>query len=154
MGEFKGINNIRKRRLTKEPEGFFLEAPEEYYNCGICGETTTGDRAWWNLDGIRCADCQRNIKEGVIPDEIHRNDDIWIKDWMLTSDSYFDINSSTIRKLRRQGLLHGRDLKRDDGTVYFTAYMIDENKEFLEKYPRKPRQKMIITDLSGNKVEI
>lgn len=154
MGEVKGIKNVRIRRLKKEPEGFFLESDEGFYSCGICGDTTPGNKIWWNLDGLKCADCQRSIKEGVIPIEIHKNDDIWIKDWQLTSEYDFGINSSTVRKLRRQELLHGRDLKREDGSIYFTVYLIEENKEFLEKYHRKERPKMTITDLLGNKIEL
>lgn len=153
-GEFKGVQNVRERRLKHEPDGFFLESEEGTYSCGICGEHTPGNRTWWNLDGVRCTDCQRNIKEGVISAEIHKNRDTWIKDWELSSEYEFNIHPSTVKKLKRQGLLHGRDLKREDGTVYFTAYLISENKEFLEKYPRKPKQRMIITDLLGNKVEI
>jgi len=151
-GEFKGIENVRKRRLTKEPEGFFLESKDDIYTCRICKENTPGNKTWWNLDGVRCADCQRNIKEGVIPAEIHKNDESWIPEWQLSS--YYNVHTSSVKKLRREGLLHGRDLKREDGTVYFTVYLVNENKEFLKKYPREPRQKMILTDLLGDKVEI
>ncbi len=154
MGEFKGIQNVRERRLKKEPEGFFLDSPEESYQCGICGESSPGNKTWWNLDGVRCSDCQRNINEDIIPAEIHKNDDICIKDWELSSEYEFNIHPSTVRKLRKEGILHGRDLKREDGTVYFTVYLNDENKKFLKKYSRKPRQRMVITDLLGNKVEI
>ncbi len=154
IGEFEGIQNTRKRRLTKDPEGFFLDSPEDFYTCGICGENIAGNRTWWNLDGVRCADCQRNIKEGIIPAEIHKNSDLYIKDWQLISDSYFNINGSTVKKLRREGLLHGGDLKREDGTVYCTVYLLDENKEFLKKYPRKPERKWVMTDLLGDEVEI
>ncbi len=153
-GEFKGIQNVRERRLEKEPDGFFLESQDDYYNCGICGESMAGNKTWWNLDGVRCADCQRNIKEGVISAEIHKKDDIWIKDWQLSSEYDFNLHSMTVRKLRREGLLHGRDLKREDGSIYFTVFLIEENKEFLKKYPRKPRNKTVIKDLLGDKVEL
>jgi len=152
-GEFQGIKNTRERRLKKEPEGFFLEE-DGYYTCQICGENYHGNKIWWNLEGIRCADCWRNIKEGVIPPLIWDNDSIWIKDWQISSDSDFDIHPSTARKLRRKGILNGRDLKREDGTIYCTIYLVEENKEFLKKYPRKPKQKFIVTDLLGEKLEL
>lgn len=154
MGEFKGINNIRERRLKNEPNGFFLESKDDHYSCGICGESTPGDKTWWNLDGVRCADCQRNIMEGVIPSEIHKNRDLWIKDWELSYENEFDIHPSTVRKLKREGFLRGRELKREDGTVYFTVYLNKENKELIEKYPRKHKQTFTITDLLGNKIEL
>ncbi len=155
MGEHRGIENVRIRRLEKEPEGFFLNEDEGPYTCAICGENHDGNKSWWNLDGLRCADCWRNIKVGVIPPLKSRyEDDVYFGNWQLSSDNDFDIHSSTVRKLRRQGLLHGRDLKREDGTIYCTVYLIEDNKEFLEKYPRKPRKGRIITDLLGNKLEL
>jgi|Napbiome12C3dose_1001474.scaffolds.fasta_scaffold00001_70 hypothetical protein len=153
-GEFKGIENVRKRRLEKEPEGFFLEGGEGPYSCWICGENRYGSEIWWNLDGLRCVDCWRNIKEGVIPSLKHRydNGNTYFQDWQIKSD--FGIHSSTARKLRREGLLYGRDLKKENGSIYCTIYLDEENKEFLEKYPRLPKQKFIITDLEGKEIEL
>ena len=61
----------RKLRLEKEPNGFFLEVSEGPLGCGICGRQHPGNEIWWNLDGLRCSDCWRNIKEGVIPSLKH-----------------------------------------------------------------------------------
>ncbi|HHT9136998.1 MAG TPA: hypothetical protein ACFYEK_07110 [Candidatus Wunengus sp. YC60] len=154
LGESKGIENIRKRRLEKEPEGFFLEDNDDWYQCGICRESCPSGKTWWNLNGIRCADCQRNLKAGVIPEEIHKDDVVWIENWRLTSKDHFNIHASTLAKLRRDGLLHGRDLKREDGTVYFTVYLIEENKKFLELYHEKPQPKHYTIDLLGNQIEL
>jgi len=63
-GKHAGMENMRNRRLKKEPEGFFLEASEGPLTCGICGEHYYGNEMWWNLDGIRCKDYWRNIKDG------------------------------------------------------------------------------------------
>jgi DNA-directed RNA polymerase subunit RPC12/RpoP len=68
------IEARRTKRLEKEPEGFFLDATEGPYTCGICGENHCGNEIWWNLDGLRCTNCWRNIKEGVIPSLKHRYD--------------------------------------------------------------------------------
>jgi DNA-directed RNA polymerase subunit RPC12/RpoP len=138
-GEFAGIEATRKRRLEKDPEGFFLDDGKGPYSCGICGDNYYGKDIWWNLDGLRCRDCWRNIKEGIIPSLKYRYDKYknYFQDWELSSN--FSLHSATARKLKREGLLHGRDLKRQDGSVYCTIYLMDENKEFLEKYPRKPK---------------
>ncbi len=156
LAESKGVEDIRKKRLQHEPEGFFLQEDEGPYTCSICDENHYGNEMWWNLHGLRCVDCWRNIKEGVIPSLPYRykSDGVYFQNWQITSDSDFNIHPSTARKLRRQGLLLGRDLKRIDGVVYCTVYLNEENKEFLEKYPRKPRQKWILTDLLGKKVEV
>ncbi len=134
-GEFKGIEDMRKRRLTKEPDGFFLDANEGPYNCNICYESIRGDKTWWNLDGIRCENCWRNIQEGVIPSLSYKNDDDWIKDWQLKSN--YGVHTSTRNKLLKEGVLHPRELKTVEGKVYFRVYIVEENKEFFEKYPKQ-----------------
>lgn len=154
MGQHEGIENMRKRRLEKEPDGFFLEASEGPYNCGICGELTQGNDTWWNLDGLRCRDCWRNIQDGTIPSLKHRysSDDTYYQDWQISSD--FSIHSSTIRKLKREGLLHGRDLKRPDSTVYCTIYLAEENRDFLAKYPKKSKLNVEFINTGGKKVQL
>ncbi len=152
-GKHIGIENVRKRRLKNEPEGFFLEASEGPYTCGICQETTPGNKIWWNLDGLRCADCWRNIKESVIPPLTWDHDnEVWIKDWEIKSD--YSIHPGTRKKLEREGILRGRHLKREDGTTYCTVYLVEENKEFFEKHPKKPAMKMTYTDPDGKEVEL
>lgn len=154
IGQHEGIETIRKRRLKDEPEGFFLEASEGPYSCGICGENRPGNEIWWNLDSLRCTDCWRNIKEGVIPSLKHMydNDNTWFQGWNLRSD--YSIHVGTVRKLRREGLLHGRDLKRKDGLVYCTVYLVSENKEFLKKYPKKPKIKVEFINAEKTQIKL
>jgi len=156
-GEQEGIKAVRKRRLEKEPEGFFLDG-DGNYNCGICGTGHYGNDIWWNLDGIRCRDCWRNIKEGVIPPlkkGKYDNEGEWITNWQLKSSH--NVTAPLAKKLRKQGLLHGRDLKNEDGSTYCTIYLESENQEFLKKYPRqkKGENKTILTlDISGHVVQV
>lgn len=151
VGQHKGIENMRKRRLEKEPKGFFLQVDEGPLNCMICKELTPGNKIWWDLSGIKCTDCQRNIDEGVIPAEIVKNDELWIREWQFQGD--YSIHGSTRRKIEREGLLKGRVLKRQDGTAYCTVYLKSENEEFLKKYPKKPKIKMTYVDPQGRKAE-
>jgi len=157
QGEHEGIDATRKRRLEKEPEGFFLDA-DGYLTCGICYEGHYGNEIWWNLDGIRCADCWNNIKEGVIPPlkkDLFENEDEWISISQLKSRH--DIHPSSVKKLRREGLLHGRDLKRANGSIYQTIYLVCDNQEFLKKYPRKKEERntsINTLDISGHVVKI
>lgn len=53
----------RKKRLEKEPEGFHLEENEGIYNCRICHKAVSGKNAWWDLNGVKCLDCQKNTHE-------------------------------------------------------------------------------------------
>lgn len=154
-GRHAGIENMRKRRLKKEPEGFFLEASEGPLTCSICGEHYYGNAMWWNLDGTRCKDCWRNIKEGVIPSLTPRYDDKsnWFESWQIKSNH--GVHPSSVRKLVREGLLHSRDLKRKDGSVYYTVYLVSENQEFLKKYPKqKSKKKISIPDNKGNEINL
>ncbi|MFA5933425.1 MAG: hypothetical protein WC826_05160 [Microgenomates group bacterium] len=156
-GEQEGIEAARKRRLEKEPEGFPLDK-EDHYNCSICYGGHYGDEMWWNLDGIRCADCWRNIKEGVIPPlkkHLFDNDVEWISNSQLKSD--YNVPTPLVRKLREEGLLHARELKSKNGGTYYTVYLVSENQEFLKKYPKNKKEvnKSILTlDISGHVAQI
>ncbi len=156
-GEQEGIDAVRKRRLEKEPEGFFLDT-DGYYNCQICYQGHYGNEIWWNLDGIRCGDCWRNIKEGLIPPlkkHLFYNEDEWFSSSQIKD--LFDVHPSSVKKLRKEGLLHGRDLKNRQGGTYCTVYLESENQEFLKKHPRKKKEisRSINTlDISGHVVQI
>lgn len=154
-GEFAGIEATRKRRLEKEPEGFFLNDGKGPYTCGLCGELAYGNDIWWNLDGLRCRNCWKNIKEGIIPPLKHKydKDKTYFQDWQIQDD--FGVHPATRGKLKRDGLLKGRDLKNEKGQIYYTIYLVSENQEFLKKYPRKDRKtREIISDGKGNKIKL
>ncbi|PIY71753.1 hypothetical protein COY87_04515 [Candidatus Roizmanbacteria bacterium CG_4_10_14_0_8_um_filter_33_9] len=144
----------RKLRLKKEKiKGFYLDPTESPYTCAICGETKPGNEIWWDLNGLRCADCWRNIQEKVIPPLTWDHDNkIWIHDWQIHSD--YNVHPATARKLRRLEELHGIDLKRGDGSIYCTVYLVSENKKFLKKYSKKPAMKVEYIDPKGNKIQI
>lgn len=136
-GKHAGIDALRKKRLQHEPEGFFLEASEGPYTCAICRENRYGNEIWWTEKTLYCNDCWRNIKEAVIPPLEHDYDNkVWIKDWQIKSQ--YSVQPGTRKKLERQGVLHPRNLKRADGSIYCTVYLIEENQEFLKQYPYKP----------------
>jgi len=41
-------------------------------------------------------------------------------------------------KLEKEGLLHPRKLVNSEGWTYCSVYLLKENKEFFEKYPKQP----------------
>lgn len=147
---------LRKQRLKREKiKGFFLDADEGVYSCGICGENYPGNDIWWNPKGLKCRDCWRNIKNRVIPDLKYKHDhnEVWIQDWQIKSD--YGVHPSTARKLRREGLLNGRDLKRENGIIYCTIYLVKENQEFLKKYHKQDSKiKMTISDSKGKEIQL
>lgn len=129
------IEHRRKLRLKKEPDGFCLEEGEGFYNCRVCYQQVSGKSAWWDLNGVKCLDCQRNINEGVVPSEVCEDHDLVISNWEF-KDKY-GLHPSTVRKLKREGKIKGRELKDKKGTVYHTVYLVSENQGFLKKYPKK-----------------
>jgi len=143
----------RKLRLKKEKvKGFYLDPTEGPYTCAICRENYPGNDIWWNPKGLRCRDCWRNIRNKVIPSLTYDSDDkVWIKEWQLQSD--YGLHPATRSKLRRQGLLKGRDLKRSDGSIYCTVYLIKENEEFFKKYPKKPSMKVQFVNANNKKAK-
>jgi hypothetical protein len=136
--EFEATERIRKRRLKNEPEGFFLNDGGRGYTCGICRESHDGEDIWWRPDGLRCRDCWRNIQEGVIP-VFDLRKEWWDEEYFTRFDVnyYYGAHPSSIKKLRREGILVGRDLKDEKGNIYETVFLVRENKKFLEDYPRK-----------------
>jgi hypothetical protein len=129
--EIAETNVRRKKRLEKEPEGFHLDEDEGSYGCRVCNRQVSGSSTWWDLNGVKCLDCQRNIKKGVIPGEICQNDDLVIKNWQL--NSHYGLRWPTVQKLRREGALKGRDLKTTEGVIYHTVYIKNENKKLLKE---------------------
>lgn len=129
--------NIRKRRLKDEPEGFFFERGEGGYTCGICGRSQYSEDIWWREDGLRCRDCWRNIQDGVIP-VLDLKKERWEKEFFGRYEiTERGIHPSSIRKLRRDRTLVGRDLRDVSGSLYCTIYLVSENEEFLDKFPLK-----------------
>jgi len=91
----------------------------------------------------------------VIPSLKARHDDKsnWFESWQIKSNH--GVHPSSVRKLVKEGLLHSRDLKRIDGSVYYTVYLVSENHEFLKKYPKKKSDiKMTISDKDGKSIEL
>lgn len=130
--EYIATKRIRTRRLKDEPDGFFLNDGGRGYTCGICRRTHNGEDIWWRPDGLRCRDCWRNIQEGVIP--VLDLDKEW---WEEEHFDKYDIEKrgvkpSSIKKLIREGVLAGRDLKDSSGSTYWTVFLVSENSNFLK----------------------
>lgn len=142
----------REKRLEKEPKGFHLDEIEGTTSCIVCGDAIAGIQTWWDKNGTKCLDCQRNIDEKNIPSEVCKDRDMYLQDWQTQGD--YSLHSSTVRKLKRQGILHPRELKRKDGSIYYSIYLINENIEFLKKYPKKPSMKVEYVGPKGKTVKL
>jgi len=135
--EYEATKRIRTRRLKNEPDGFYLNDGGRGYTCGICRNHHDGEDIWWRPDGLRCRNCWNNIQEGVIP--VLSLDKEWWEEEHFDKYNIEDrgVHPSSIKKLRREGGLVGRDLKDLSGHIYWTVYLVSENEEFLKKYPKK-----------------
>lgn len=152
-GEMEGKENQRKKRLEQEPEGFILEENgEDFYSCNLCKRSHRGNEIWWNLYGQVCLECHKNLKDGVVPTEIVKDDDLWFSD---SDFKYrFDIHPTTGRKMIRDGLLKGRSLKDSQGYTYFTVFLTSENAEFIKEHPQVGdyKKEYYYLDEKGDKV--
>jgi len=139
LGEHDGVENMRKRRLAKEPEGFLLDASNSSYTCTVCGDQTLSGETWWTPGALWCANCKRNIDKAVIPKLVseEKHEETWLKEFDL--EYHYGLKKQTIRKLEKEGLLHPRKLINSEGWTYCSVYLIKENKEFFMKYPRKSK---------------
>ena len=123
------IDHQRKQRLEKEPRGFHLEEGSTY-SCCICYQQVSGKETWYDQYGIKCMVCQKALKDKVVPKYICTNRDLWLADWELQSK--FGMHSATMRKLIRNGTLHPRIIRREDGTTHFQLFIIKENQVLLK----------------------
>lgn len=153
LGEYDGIERMRKRRLIKEPDGFLLEPSDTTYTCTICHEQSpTGETCWFS-DALWCKECKRNIDEGVVPKLLYFDDD-HDKDWFTESDlKYsFGLKTPTIRKLEKEGILHPRELKNLQGWIYCSVFLLKENKEFFKTH-KKVKKIFIESTIRGSNGE-
>ncbi len=133
--EFEVKEKLRTRRLKDEPDGFYLNDRERGYRCGICGRSHDGEDIWWRPDGLRCRDCWRNIQEGVIP-ILDLGKEAWEKEFFTKYEITHEhgVHHSSIKKLRREGALVGRDLKNAKGRTYCTVYLKEKNQRLGRRF--------------------
>ena len=151
--KFDAEEEQRKEHLKTEPDGFiFKPNGGKGYSCNLCYHSMAGNEAWWNLDGLVCLNCHKNIVDKVIPGYIIHETNTWFSD--TDFDSVFGIHNSTGRKFARQGLLQGRHLKDENDKTYLTVFLNEENQEFIKGHPRIGERKkdMFFFDKYGNKV--
>lgn len=136
LGEFDGIENMRKRRLIKEPDGFLLEPGDSYYSCTICHGSTSPGETWWLPHALWCPNCKKNIDEGVIPKLFSEDDhkETWFRQFDIEYN--YGLKWNQIRKLEREGVLHPRNLINLEGHSYCSVYLLKENKEFFKTHQK------------------
>jgi hypothetical protein len=49
------------------------------------------------------------------------------------------VKPASIKKLRREGVLVGRDLRDSNGSTYWTVFLVSENQKFLKDHLKKER---------------
>jgi len=145
LGEQEGIENMRKRRLAKEPNGFLLEDTGSSYSCTICGNQSLTGETWWYPEARWCINCKRNIDDGVIPRLVseEKHEETWYKEFDL--EYHYGLKKQSIRKLEKEGSLHPRKLINSEGWTYCSVYLLKENKEFFKTHQKVKKAKPIIT---------
>ncbi len=133
--EFATKEMRRQAKLKDNPKGYPIE--EDGYMCLLCRRPITKINGWYDKHGFKCSDCQRAFDKKLVPIKILKDRDSWFADWQIQDE--FGVHPSTARKLARQGLLHGIDLKEKEGGIYLTVYLYRDNQEFLKRYPKKLR---------------
>ena len=149
--EFKAADRLRRKRLEKEPDGFYLEdGSGGDYSCNLCYSSIRGSKTWWTSEGIVCPNCHENIKSGVVPIEILRNNKIHLSKYKLEEE--FKLRPPTIRKYVRTGELIARELKDENGQIYHRVFMVEDNLKFFKSHPEEGRRKWYYLDQKGKAV--
>ncbi len=147
--EFEGKKRLRMKRYKTEPEGFVLETHgNNYYTCNLCHRSIKGNETWWIPEAQLCFDCNRNLKDGIFPVDIFKNNKLCFRMWDIEKE--FGMHNATVRKHIRNGDLVGRALKDEEGKEYYKIFMAEDNVEFFKNHPRKGERKQRWHYLDGN----
>lgn len=120
----------RKRRLKKEPDGFYLDGGP--YSCLICRQNIPVGQAWYDQWGQKCSLCQKAVKERIVPGFVCRARDSWFATWELKSK--FKIHPATARKMVRLGQLKARIVPAENGAPYEYVFLKKENPGLISRY--------------------
>ena len=141
----------RKNKLKDHPKGYPIDE-DGTYGCFLCSAAITRDSGRYDKYGFKCLDCQRAVDKKLIPVRVLKDRESWFADWQIQSD--YGVHPATRGKLRRQGLLHGIDLKTKEGLVYYTVFLCSDNQEFLKKYPKKEKKTVEFIYSGGKKIQL
>jgi hypothetical protein len=136
-------------KLKDSPKGFPLSVNEVGKSCLVCSKYLDTQNSWYDVNGAKCLNCQRNLDNKVAPTIICKSPDVWFKDWQLKSD--LGVHPTTAKRLRNEGKLIAREFTLKNDNVYFRAYLVEENKEFIKtvKWKSKYRTNPIMVDKDG-----
>jgi len=148
--EVEGKDNLRKKRLEKEPKGFAIPVGESY-SCHICFTHIDSTNGWYDKYGFKCLDCQRAVDNGVLPPEVFEEENSWYTNWHVESE--FHIPAPTIKKIVKQGILKPRIVTDDRGKDHAYVFMALENNDLLENYKKKHQIVLLCGIPSSGKTE-
>ena len=127
MEEFKEKEEIKAKKLEKNPKGFHLDGTG--YTCAICGDATPKSDNWYDKWGIKCLVCQWAIDHKEIPPSLAKNKDSWYRKYDF--DRYFNVKTQTLNKWVRNGVLKSRTVSKYGEGVHAEVFLIKDNKDFL-----------------------
>ncbi|TSC72623.1 MAG: Uncharacterized protein G01um101438_340 [Parcubacteria group bacterium Gr01-1014_38] len=129
----------RQLKLKESPKGYHLT--DGTYSCCVCGKQVSGEGSWYDKHGIKCLLCQRAVEQRKIPVSVCTNKDSWYATWELAY--YYKLKSPTIRKLVRNGTLKARIVPHENGSPYFSVFLVKDNLGVLQP---KPKPKIVHVD--------
>lgn len=140
LAEHEAKERVRRKRYKKEPDGFIMENHgNDYRDCGLCHRSIKGNETWWRPEARLCLDCNWNLKEGVFPIEILKNDKLYFNTWDVEYE--FGLHNATVRKHIRNGDLIARELKDENGKTYHHILLAEDNVKFFKTHPREEERK-------------
>jgi hypothetical protein len=116
----------RKEKLKEFPKGYQLDAPGD---CHVCGQSASGEKAWYDKYGIKCMICQKAINEKIIPGAVAKDKESWYSKYDL--EKYFNIKGAFLNKYIKQGILKDRTIPGEERKVHLQLFLIKDNKEVL-----------------------
>jgi len=100
------LKDLEQEKLLKATPGGFH--PERSLPCKVCGAQVSGPEAWFDQNGQQCLSCYQAIKEGIIPADLHKNQDHFYDEIEL--DIYFKLSRKMINQLIKEKHLVARKI--------------------------------------------
>ncbi|WP_130855676.1 hypothetical protein [Olivibacter jilunii] len=115
-------------KLSKNPEGFHYDGDRPV--CVICKGHASGERSWYDSNGLKCIHCQSAINQGVIPESVAKTEDGHYT--LAELQHLFNAKPSTIRKMVKLNIIKERIiLNLEEKKVHFRLFLLDDTPGFF-----------------------
>jgi hypothetical protein len=135
--------NKHKEKLKEYPKGYQLE---DGGTCEICRTHVQKEKTWYDINGLKCIDCQKAINDKIIPASISKDKESWYSKTEL--HSFFNIKGSDLNKYIKAAILKDRVVMGEGKKIHLQVFLLKDNKGVLP--PKKLLKSRIVKVMRNN----